>query len=270
MVRKIVEPPLENHHPIPSPGDFAETTHEPHHSFGMEPSNRVHRPEETLARNEPRTERSVDVEDQDEVFRFQVARDRRVMAGALSEEEAALEVDDVTTRRVVRTAEVRAKLFEELTSTTVGFDAGVLITITDELTLGIAVQDIGSKYKWDTKSLYSQDGKQTEDKFPMLRRIALAYKLPDERGAIDAEFENSSEKTNILRIGGEYTVNEHFALRAGLDRWELSDNATGVKPSFGFTAKKSFNDWTPALHYAFIIEGFAPHGMHIITLTGSF
>ena len=114
------------------------------------------------------------------------------------------------------------------------------------------------------------DGKQTDDKFPMLRRVALAYRLPDSLGVIDVEFENSSQKTNFIRFGGEYNITPNFALRAGVDRWDFSDNATGVKPSFGFTVRNSFNDWTPSLHYAFIIEGFSPHGTHMITLTGTF
>jgi long-subunit fatty acid transport protein len=163
-----------------------------------------------------------------------------------------------------------ANLYEKLTSTTVGFDAGTLISLTNELSLGVAVLDIGSKYKWDSKDLYGDKSKQTEDKFPMLRRIALAYRLPDSIGVVDAEFENSSEKTNIIRFGAEYNISPNFSLRAGLDRWDLSDNATGVKPSFGFTVRNSFNDWTPSLHYAFIIEGYSPHGIHMITLTGTF
>lgn len=163
-----------------------------------------------------------------------------------------------------------SKLFDKLTSTTVGFDAGTYIQLTDELSLGAVIQDLNSKYKWDTKSLYSQNGKQTEDKFPNLRRVALAYKLPGNNGIIDAEFENSSEKTNILRIGVEYILTENFVVRGGADRFELGDNTTGVKPSFGFTAKNSFNGWTPAVTYAFVVEGYAPHGMHIITLSGTF
>ncbi len=163
-----------------------------------------------------------------------------------------------------------AKLFDKVTSTTVGFDVGGLVSLTDDLSLGIAVQDIGSKYKWDSKSLYGENGRQIEDKFPMLRRIAFSYRLPGTLGVVDAEFENSSEKTNILRIGAEYAMAENFSLRAGADRWELSDNATGVKPSFGFTVKNSFNGWTPVVSYAFVVEGFAPHGMHVITVAGIF
>ncbi len=163
-----------------------------------------------------------------------------------------------------------SKLFDEVTTSTVGFDAGAFIKATDELNLGLVAQDLGSKYKWDTKSIYSQNGKTTEDKFPTLYRVAASYKIPTINAIVDAEFEHSSDKIDIIRIGAEYMMTENFYLRGGMDRWELSDNATGVKPSFGFTVKNSFNGWAPAVNYAYVVEGFAPHGMHIITLTVAF
>jgi hypothetical protein len=164
-----------------------------------------------------------------------------------------------------------SKLFEEVKSTTVGFDIGASIKILDNLYAGIAVQDIGSKYKWDTHSIYPEpEGKTTTDKFPNLRRIGLAYLLPSNIGVISAEFENSSEKTNILRMGAEYNFMEYFSIRGGVDRVDFSDKATGAKPAFGFSAMKSFGDWTPKLSYAFVFESFAPHAMHIITLSTTF
>jgi hypothetical protein len=39
-----------------------------------------------------------------------------------------------------------------------------------------------------------------------------------------------------------------------------------VKPTFGLTARKSLGSWTPAITYAFVIEPFAPAGMHVISL----
>ena len=163
-----------------------------------------------------------------------------------------------------------SRLFDQVTTTTVGFDAGALIKATDEITIGLVAQDLGSKYKWDTKSIYGQSGRATEDKFPSLYRIAVAYTLPSPAAIIDAEFEHSSDKTNMVRIGAEYNFVEQFAVRSGVDRWEFGDRATGVKPTFGFTVKNSLNGWTPAVNYAYVVEGFAPHGMHIITLSATF
>ena len=163
-----------------------------------------------------------------------------------------------------------SKLFDKVKSTTVGFDAGAYFQITDAISAGITIQDINSKYKWDTKPIYDEGGKTTDDKFPNLRRAAVSYRLPSNIGIISWEFENSSEKTNLMRVGAEYTPMEYFSIRGGLDRWDFSNNATGAKPSFGFSVKKPFNGWTPVVTYAFIIEPFASHGMHVVTLSGRF
>jgi hypothetical protein len=161
-----------------------------------------------------------------------------------------------------------SKLFEEIKSTTVGFDVGAYVQATDQLAIGAIMQDINSKYKWDTKSLYgAEGGKTTEDKFPTLKRIAVSYTLPSKCGVVSVEFESSSMGTNILRCGAEYSIVENFTLRSGLDRLDFSDQATGAKPTFGFTLKNSFNGWTPAVTYAYVFESFAPRGMHIITLS---
>lgn len=162
------------------------------------------------------------------------------------------------------------KLFDQVSSTTVGFDAGALILLTEEVTLGFAVQDIGSKYKWDTTPIYGQSGTQTSDKFPTLYRAGVTYKLPESYGIISFDLETSSEKTAVVRIGSEIQIHEYVAVRGGIDRWNLSDNTTGTKPSLGFGLHKSFDDWTPAVDYAYVFEPFSPSGIHIITLSVRF
>ena len=59
-----------------------------------------------------------------------------------------------------------SKLFDKVTTTTVGFDAGGYFQITPEVSLGAAIKDIGSKYKWDTSPIYGTDGRQITDQFP--------------------------------------------------------------------------------------------------------
>jgi hypothetical protein len=164
-----------------------------------------------------------------------------------------------------------SKLFEQVTSSTVGFDVGGCVVITKQLSLGAVIQDINSKYKWNTAAYYGPvAGRATQDNFPVRRRIGLAYRLPEESGLVSAEFENTSDGTNSARFGAEYSLVSYFTVRGGADRWEFGDNATGVKPTFGFTARRSFERWTPALTYAFVVEGYSPHGMHIITLSTMF
>ena len=163
-----------------------------------------------------------------------------------------------------------SKLFDKVSTTTVGFDAGGYFQITQDLSLGVAIKDLGSKYKWDTSPIYGTDGRQTTDQFPSLRRIGLAYELFSKKMILSAEYENSSAGVSLFRFGGEYSIVQSFSIRTGLDRWDTGDNAAGAKPSFGFTVKNAFDQWTPILNYAFVIEPFSPHGMHIISLTVSF
>lgn len=165
-----------------------------------------------------------------------------------------------------------SKLFEKVTSTTVGFDVGVGLRLTDNISIGAVLQDLGSKYIWDTKPMYSDPtrGKTTTDKFPSLRRIAIAYLLPDKNGTVAIEYENSSAKSNVIRIGAEYYFMDYFTVRSGVDRLDFSEHKTGIKPSLGFTVKKPYDTWTPSVTYGFVFESFAPHGMHIITISGTF
>ena len=164
-----------------------------------------------------------------------------------------------------------SKLFEKVSTTTVGFDIGACITILENLKAGIVIQDIGSKYIWNTKDIYPDPyGTTTTNKFPNLRRMGLALTLTQFNTLISAEYENSSEGTNILRGGIEYNTVEYLSIRCGIDRIELYEEKTGAKPAFGFGVRKPMGNWVPTLNYAFVTEPFAPRSFHIISLTVNF
>lgn len=162
-----------------------------------------------------------------------------------------------------------SKLFEGVTTTTVGFDAGILVRASDELSIGVLAQDIGSKYKWNTKDVNSS-GKETEDKFPLLKRLGLAYVFGGQGIVAAVDVEHAAGGPVVFRGGVEYAAVEHFTLRAGADRIEGGDDATGVKPAFGFTLARELDGWLPSLSYAYTHEGFAPRGYHMITLSAIF
>jgi hypothetical protein len=162
-----------------------------------------------------------------------------------------------------------SKLFEGVTTTTVGFDAGILVRPADGLTVGAALLDIGSKYKWNTKDVNSS-GKETEDKFPMLKRLGVSYAFADPAIVAAVDLEHASGGSVVLRGGVEYAIVKEFTLRGGADRIDFGDEATGVKPTFGFSLKKGLEGWTPALAYAYTHESFAPNGFHMITLSAIF
>jgi len=161
------------------------------------------------------------------------------------------------------------RLYENISSTDLGVDAGGIARLSDNLTLGIAVQDIGSKYKWDTSDLYGDQGNSTIEPFPLLRRIGLSYVFDDNAGLISLDFENSNENTNIIRMGGELLLSEFFTVRAGLDHWDVQDPAQAA-PTFGFTVRTSSAKLTPVINYAYVIEPYGLFGMHILSLSTRF
>lgn len=162
------------------------------------------------------------------------------------------------------------QLYTDISSTTVGIDLGGAYPLTDDLTLGLAVRDISSKYKWDTSSLYGQDGQATEDRFPLLVVLGVSYHLPGTDGTIAAEVERSQPGTTMIRLGAEYALVAEVVLRAGLDRIDIVESGNGIRPTFGFSAQRELEGWTPAIEYAYVVEPFAPTGMHLISVSATF
>jgi len=158
------------------------------------------------------------------------------------------------------------QLYENISSTTFGFDIGGAYPVTQDVTVAVTVRDLNSKYSWDTSDLYGQNGQTNTDRFPLLYTGAVAYALPDSLGLVAAEFEASNASSMIMRLGAEVTLVPELTVRAGVDRIDLKDEGNGVKPTFGLTARRSLGSWTPAITYAFVIEPFAPAGMHVISL----
>ncbi len=157
-------------------------------------------------------------------------------------------------------------LFKELSTTTVGFDFGIIYPLAKNLTLAGTFKDINSKYRWDTAPLYNQLGNSTIENFPTRKSIGLSYMLEDNSGLISAEIENSSLGTTIIRIGSEYTPIEMFTVRGGIDGWNLK-HRDQAHPSFGFTLRSDFTDWKPSFNYAYIVEPYGVSSMHVISLS---
>ncbi len=155
------------------------------------------------------------------------------------------------------------KLYEEVTSTSVAFDIGVLYRLNNEINIALKLTDINAKYKWDTAPVYGQSGTTTEDKFPFLKTIGISYKNKESRILAAIEIENSNAGTNYLRSGIEYNIYEELYLRAGIDQFDLSNTEIPVKPSFGFSYSTQIGSIMAGIHYAFVIEPYSPADRHI-------
>ena len=162
------------------------------------------------------------------------------------------------------------KLYEEITTNSLGFDIGALYKLNDNFNFSLVISDINSKYEWDTAPIYEQDGLITEDKFPNLRKIGVSY-YNKEIGILGAvEFENSSAQTNIIRAGVEYNIYDQFYIRGGIDQFNLDNLDWPVVPSIGFSFFKKFDSLIVGVEYAFQYEQFSSDGRNIIGLNFNF
>lgn len=162
------------------------------------------------------------------------------------------------------------KLYEDLTSSGLGFDIGALYSFNESLTLSFMISDLNSKYEWDTGNLYGQSGNVTKEKFPTLKKIGAAYKFTEPKILASVEFESSNGGTNYLRAGCEYNIYTDLFLRAGLDRFNISNTDEPVRPSAGFSYFYSLNSIRFGFDYAFVIEPYSSGDQHIIGLNINF
>jgi hypothetical protein len=162
------------------------------------------------------------------------------------------------------------QLYTDVTSSTVGFDIGVLVPVGQSLTIGGTVRDINSKYRWDTSTIYGQQGSTVTADFPLLFTVGAAYKLPDSIGIVSGEIEASNKSTITGRLGVEVPLIPEVTVRGGFDRVDLKESGNGIRPTIGFSLRKNLDAWTPSLHYAFVMEPFSPSPMHLISLGANF
>ncbi|MBN1301397.1 MAG: hypothetical protein JW995_09285 [Melioribacteraceae bacterium] len=159
-----------------------------------------------------------------------------------------------------------SKLYDEVTSTSFGFDIGAVYTVSDQVKVAATLTDLNSKYKWDTTKLYGQEGTNTEDKFPVRKKIALAYSIVEYKILASLEFEGIDGETNFLRFGAEYNIFENLFIRGGIDNINISNFDFPAKPSLGFSYVQGIGAVQAGLDYAFVIEPYSPYDQHIIGL----
>jgi hypothetical protein len=162
------------------------------------------------------------------------------------------------------------KLYENFSSSGLGFDLGALYLVSDEMSVSLMLSDINSKYSWDSSKLYGQEGIITNNKFPLLKKLGFAYRFTEEKIIASAEIESSNAGTNIIRFGGEYNIYENLFLRAGLDRLNLSNKYDPVRPSLGFSYFYALNSVKFGINYAFVIEPYSSSDQHIIGINVNF
>lgn len=156
-------------------------------------------------------------------------------------------------------------LFDQTSSSTLGFDAGVLYQITEELAAAFVLQDVNSKYVWDTSKLYGRLGNTTTDRFPLRKRIGFAYTPQESEFIASCELE-FLESEIFLRLGSELTLDQGFAIRAGAEQLDFAARVD-FKPSMGLSFQSDQVSWHPKISYAYVFEPYSPSGLHMFSLT---
>lgn len=155
------------------------------------------------------------------------------------------------------------KLYEDVTSTGVGFDLGMLYTLNSEWTFSFVISDLNSKYEWDTSPIYGTSGINTTAKFPVTKKIGTAYKSSNLPLVVSLEYNFDNMKSSIYKFGAEYEVYSNLFLRGGIDNLHINNKDNPIRPSLGFSFTKEFSILKISVDYAFVIEAYSPQDRHI-------
>jgi len=162
------------------------------------------------------------------------------------------------------------KFYEDVNANSVGIDLGTLIKLSDHFNLSFMLADLNAKYKWDSSPVYETEGNSFTDQFPLYKKVGLSY-TSGENGIVAAvEWEVSNAGTNFIRFGAEYNILDILYLRAGLDRWNLSNTEMPVRPSFGVSFFRKISSLVAGIDYAYVVEPYSSGDKHILGLNFSF
>lgn len=162
------------------------------------------------------------------------------------------------------------KLYENFTSSGLGFDIGAIYSYNESLTIALMISDINAKYEWDSGKIYGSSGNITKNRFPLLKKIGVSYKFDEPNLIAAIEFENSNAGTNYLRMGAEYNIYPNFFVRAGIDKLNLSNFDSPIRPSAGFSYFYQMNSIRIGIDYAFVLEPYSSGDQHIIGVNINF
>ena len=135
-----------------------------------------------------------------------------------------------------------------------GFDVGALVKISDVISLGAVIQDIGSSITWDTFS-------EHEDTFPTQIRLGAAVSPKLIPIKLAGEIEKTSEQEAKYHAGVEYWLLKMLAVRGGYSSKGLTAGGS-VKVPAGMLKLQA--------DYAFATDKLDGEAVHKISLMMEF
>lgn len=184
-----------------------------------------------------------------------------------------------------------ARYFENVDSPLAfGLDLGFLYQVNPQLTIGGTIQDMFANYTWNTTTIYGGSLSNRSDSFPVRYKLGVAYKLPEYKLLLSADFETRSQNSfiqeravdvtpgqpiirsrltdittglSMLRLGAEYGVHERIDLRAGWDAGDLLSLSEAQRFMGGFSLKLPLPNFNSAIDYTFVREPEGISYMHV-------
>lgn len=119
-----------------------------------------------------------------------------------------------------------------------GFDFGVIVRPREFVSMGAAIQDVGSHFKWDTESKCKED-------VPMVYRVGVALTYPKFPVTLTADYEKRQDIAKGKRRAGlEVSIYKLMSFRAGYDESIITAGASlspmDERYSFGYAFREDF------------------------------
>jgi|GEM_PF-92953 len=144
---------------------------------------------------------------------------------------------------------------ESLSAVGFGFDMGFLLTPFSNLSIGFVVQDLRSRYTWDSQKMYER-GTQTVDQFPKVLRVGLSYFISQYHILVSTDMQKIENMPYLFHFGAQWEVIENAFLRCG-----LRDSNLTLGAGYRFQVANHFF----VLDYGFIPDSITPSPTHIFT-----
>lgn len=185
----------------------------------------------------------------------------------------------------------RSDLFPDLdAATSIGISVGAAYRPVESVSIGLAIDDLLSRYEWDTSAVFGSSGRKTTDDFPVRLRLGGAWRLLENALVVSAEYESRFETVRTavpgveiigglprtvfstedltlheasLRVGAEYRLAEVFLVRLGFDR--IADNGfSEIIPTAGFSVEQQVGELGGSFRYVFGREPYSLGSFHVV------
>lgn len=174
-----------------------------------------------------------------------------------------------------------------------GMDFGMLVTPTEKIRIGLAIQDLFAETIWNTTDLYGASGSTNiSNSWPTRVTIGASYRTSDVflfSIELEQQVQNSvivarnvetgfgyplpfnrdtdiSTSTRKLRVGARHHIHERLTLRAGYQNSDVAYFVDNQRMSIGFSVHLPFDSMAPSIDYSVTREPSGLSFMHAFAI----